>query len=251
MIIDLITGETVEGNTDYTASLEAYSRFIQLVLTGERNTKFDKIISDLTSDNLKALGDSRSNSYWWRARSHHSPGEAPYVNEHIGINRKAPANGRFNKAGKGLLYLCKKRDTTFEEIHAQIGDITSVGRFKITDLINVFVFDPNRGIISDTSGVYGDLDAFSARYFLILLMYNYIRAENTSNTYIVTQYISSLLEKNGVSGILYKSVVDKRNDCLCLFSEEHTKFCYTRQWQLLDYDEANRKYNCKLLYEVK
>lgn len=251
MIIDLITGETLEDNTDYNPSLEAYNSFVQLVLNGEKSTKFDKIISDLTFDNLESLGDSRSNSYWWRARSHKSLSEAPYVQQQIGVNRKAPVNGRFNNEGKGLLYLCKKRDTAFEEIHAHIGDVISVGRFKINDLIRVFVFDPDRGFISNTSGVYGDLDAFSARYFLILLLYNYISAENTSNTYIVTQYISSLLENNGVSGILYKSVVDRRNDCLCLFSEEHTRYCYTRQWKLLDYEAANHRYECELLCEAK
>jgi hypothetical protein len=52
MIIDLITGETLDDNTDYNPSLEAYNSFVQLVLNGEKSTKFDKIISDLTFDNL-------------------------------------------------------------------------------------------------------------------------------------------------------------------------------------------------------
>jgi len=247
--INLLTGEISTESFDFSPSLKAYCEFTQLVLEGKTSSDFDKIIIDLIFDNLIYVGDVRGNSFWWRARIHNESNQLPHVKDQIGINKSSASSGRFNAYGRGCLYLSRTRDNAFEEVQVQKSCDVSVGRFKLTNPIKVFdfVYAP----ISNTLGVYGGLSAFHARYFLVLVIENYIKSNNSPEIFKITQYVSRLFQKNGVAGILYKSVKDKRTDCLCLFSDNQTQYCYTKQWRVLDFDEINHKYRCEFVCEAK
>ncbi len=249
MQIDLLTGEISEDSYDYAPSLEAYYEFTRSILKGEQKTVFDKIIIDLISDNLICVGDIRDNTFWWRARINDESNPLPHIKNQIGINRNSPNGGRFNACGRGQLYLSKTRDNALEEVQALKSNVFSLGRFKLIEPIKVFdfVYAP----VSNTYGNYGGLNAPHARYFLVLVLENYIKANFSSEVYTITQYVSRLFQKNGVEGIFYNSVKDGSTGCLCLFSEVHTQFRYTRQWRIIDFDEENHKYCCELIGEAK
>lgn len=249
MIFDMITGEVYENNIDYAPATDAFNKFVEQVLNGAEETEFDNIIVELITDNSYWIGDERENTFWWRAREHDYSNQHPFVKDEIGINYHTSSSGRFNKAGKGCLYLSKTRDNSFEEIQVYPNSLVSVGRFKVKEAIKVYNFES--GTVSDSNGIYGGFDAFHARYFMVLFLANYINAKSSNKTYIVTQYVADLFQLNGVQGILYESVKDQQTECLCLFNDDHVQYCYTRQWKVIDYDGMNHQYTCKLVKETK
>lgn len=249
MIFDMLTGKIYENEIDYSPATNAFNKFVEHVLNGAEKTEFDNIIVELIADNSFWIGDECGNTFWWRARKHDCSEESPFVKDQIGINYRTSSSGRFNKAGKGCLYLSKTRDNSFEEIQVCPNSLVSVGRFKVKEAIKVYNFES--GTVSDTNGIYGGLDAFHARFFMVLFLTNYINAKSSNKIYIVTQYVADLFQFNGVQGILYKSVKDNKTECLCLFNDERTKYCYTHQWKLIDYNEKNHSYDCELLHAAK
>lgn len=248
-VYDMLTGKYSKEEIDYQTAINAYEAFIAEVHAGVSETKYDAIIKELLSENIHVVGESADDAYWFRARKHSNFHEQPYTYEDIGINRRNPMTGRWNEYGEGLLYLSKTRDNALEEIQAETTNIVSVGRFFIGSGIRVADF--SNAALADTYGYYGGLNSFHARYFLVLLIANYFKAQSSPNIYRVTNFVSKLIQSLGLDGILYESVKNEAVDCLALTSMNQVYWKNTRQWRIDTFIENKHKFDCSLLKTLR
>lgn len=245
----MLTGKYSMEEIDYQTAINAYEAFIADVHAGVSETKYDAIIKELLSENIHVVGESADDAYWFRARKHSNPSEHPYTHEDIGINKFRPTIGRWNEYGEGLLYLSNARDNALEEIQAEPTNTISVGRFSIVNGIRVADF--THGATADTNGSYGGYSSFHARYFLLLLIENYFKAQSTPEIYCVTNYVAKLIRSLGIDGILYHSVKNRTVDCLALTSMNQIVWKLTNQWKIDAFEESNHKFDCTLLKTIR
>ncbi|MGE4354275.1 MAG: RES domain-containing protein [Oscillospiraceae bacterium] len=225
-----------------------YSDFVRDVISGVETTAYDNIIRDLAPDNIHIGRNIRIGERCVRARKHKNSGEPPFGEMDIGMNKKCPFQGRWNKNGESLFYLCKKRDTAFVEIDSKIGDTVSLGHFifrqekKLIDLTGT--------IWSDSNGIYGGVSAREARSFLLLLVENQCKNQNSEEAYKVTNYLWKLLKSVNIDGIRYNSVHWKQKSdwaCFALTSDSGVEWRYTEQWKIENIDRKGHHFCCTSL----
>lgn len=127
--------------------------------------------------------------------------EMPYYGKNI---EAAPpiytSGGRFNRAGISYLYLATNIETCLAEVHLQVGQECSIGKFECTDdieLINLSDFGE-------------DLELRIWYDIITQPVHNEIKYK-----YFITQFIAEVLMRINSSGLYFKSVQANGYNIVC------------------------------------
>lgn len=110
------------------------------------------------------------------------------------------SGARFNKAGTSYLYLADDLETCMAEVHLQVGQLCSIGRFRCQQDIEVINLNP-----SNT-----DLEMEVWLDILTQPVYG----ENR-NRYNITNFLSDVIMHINEVGLWFKSVQSKGNNIVC------------------------------------
>lgn len=134
------------------------------------------------------------------------------------------SGGRFNRAGVSYLYLTTDLETCFAEVHLQVGQECSIGKFKCVkdvELINLSEF--------------GDDLELKAWYDIITQPVH----DEIKHKYFITQFIAEVLINLNSEGLYFKSVQSTGNNIVC-FNPDNFK--------LIEYSEKLYRAN-KIKYQ--
>ena len=103
------------------------------------------------------------------------------------------SGGRFNRAGISYLYLSTDLETCFAEVHLQVGQECSVGKFETIDDINLL----------DLSKFEDDLELSLWSEIITAPIHDEIKYK-----YLVTQFLAEVLKRTqeDIDGLYFKSV---------------------------------------------
>lgn len=125
----------------------------------------------------------------------------PYYGEMI---KTAPplhtSGGRFNRAGTSYLYLATNLETCFAEVHLQVGQECSIGKFKCIEDIELID-------LNDSSN---DIE--------LKILYSIVTQpvhDEIAYKYLTTQFIADVLMKLNSNGLYFKSVQSNGDNIVC------------------------------------
>lgn len=110
------------------------------------------------------------------------------------------SGGRFNRAGVSYLYLATDLETCFAEVHLQVGQECSVGKFKCVNDIELIN-------LSD----FGDELELKIWYDIITQPVH----DEIKYKYFITQFIAEVLMKLNSNGLYFKSVQSNGHNIVC------------------------------------
>lgn len=186
----------------------------------------------------------KSKSVFYRARV--CPDGKGFAKKEMGPPPDGKAgSGRVNPTGIQVLYLADSRDTTLYEIRAGIYDYVTVGKFVLSqdiDVINLADIDK----ISPFIGIeYGfDFTQYAINIEHLKMIGNEIakplRNDNHLD-YLPTQYVSDYIRSKGYDGIEYISTMRKKGVNLAVFDKSKLKCTAVSVYDVTsisyDYDE--------------
>ena len=164
----------------------------------------------------------RAKSVFYRARV--CPDEKGFTKKEMGPPPDGKAgSGRVNPTGIQVVYLAKSRDTTLYEIRAGIYDYVTVGKFVLSEDIDVI----NLADIDKVSPFIGLQYGFDFTQYAINIEHlkmigseiaKPLRNDNHLD-YLPTQYISDYIRSKGYDGIEYISTMSKKGVNLAVFDK--------------------------------
>lgn len=108
--------------------------------------------------------------------------------------------GRFNREGTSYLYLSDTVETCLAEIHLQVGQICSVGKFKSTKTIELI----------DLTNIENDL-----KISLWANIFTEPISSDKKNRYNITRFLAEVLKHINKYGIYFESIQSKGNNIVC------------------------------------
>lgn len=133
------------------------------------------------------------------------------------------AGGRFNREGTSFLYLASTVKTCIAEIHLEVNQICSVGRFKCIRR-GKYLHVPSS---QDITGLYK---------ILTQPIYSEIK-----HKYLITQFLSDIFKKMGFRGIIFDSTQSSGTNIVCY---------YPSDYEFVEYSE--KMYTAtKIIYRIK
>jgi RES domain-containing protein len=207
------------------ADLDAFSRLIQELRFENRF-----FLSDVPARFLEGLikyakqcktHSFSSEQHFYRARVHEfRMEEASYPLDRMGSPPSHKAtHGRLNPVGIPYLYLASDIDTAVSEVRPWIGCQITVAEFALQHDVSVINFS-NKVF---TGAPAGDAAAEFTWRELITSMFSMPFDPRDDTAYMVTQYITERIKKEGFDGILYDSALNKNGYNLTLFHHEAAK----------------------------
>lgn len=144
----------------------------------------------------------------------------PYHGENIGVPPALCAvSGRFNRSGYAFLYLATNAKTCVAEIHLEVGQICSLGKYK-------FVGENKYLNLCEKK----DEDILELKKFLLMPVY-----KENKYYYHYTQFVAEIIKEMGYHGIVFDSIQSNGINVVSFVTK----------------DFKNIKYNEKLLKAIK
>ncbi len=110
------------------------------------------------------------------------------------------SGARFNKAGTSYLYLSDEIETCMAEVHLQVGQLCSIGKFRCKQDMEVI----------DLTAIKNDLEMEVWLEILTQPVYG-----DNKNRYNITNFISDILTQFNDNGLWFKSTQSKGNNIVC------------------------------------
>lgn len=124
------------------------------------------------------------------------------------------SGGRFNRAGVSYLYLATDLETCFAEVHLQVGQECSVGKFKCVNDIELIN-------LSD----FGDDLELKIWYDIITQPVH----DEIKYKYFITQFIADVLMKLNSNGLYFKSVQSTGHNIVCFKPDNFELVSYSEK----------------------
>lgn len=145
----------------------------------------------------------------------------PFMNDAIAAPKPGQCkSGRINREGVSYLYLSELSDTAIAEVRPHPGNFVSVGKFIVTEDVDVADFSDDKIFYFSKSDQ--ELDKFVTLNTINMFL-NQIVAPEDRHNYSITQLIADCLRNMEYQGILFNSTVGPGKN-LVLFSPEKMKY---------------------------
>lgn len=148
----------------------------------------------------------------------------PYVGKDIGMPKPevSTSHGRANPYGINYMYLSDNNDTVIAELRPNIGDIVSIGQFKLLKPKTVVKLGSSGSISGTINDEFDSLFISEFMMYLILSFSRPIDANNKEIEYLPSQYFSEYCKTKEFDGIMFLSSVmgqniNKNHNYNCVF----------------------------------
>lgn len=148
----------------------------------------------------------------YRGRINKRDDTTPFTGEEIGMPKPeiSTSHGRANPYGINYMYLSQNPETVIAELRPNIGELISVGQFRLTTNKEVI----RLGNVASISGSINDKwDSLFVSNFMMYLIISFSRPIDSNKKeleYLPSQYFSEYCKTNGYDGIMFLSSVMDR-----------------------------------------
>ena len=149
-------------------------------------------------------------------------------------------DGRANPHGISVLYLANKPETAIAEVRPWLGQIVTVGQFKLNQGLKIInMAKDKKGLLGciDFYGNYPKLKQNKEKADCVWSAINTsfsepVKRGDEKEQYIPTQYLSEFFKTHGYDGILYKSSLYKGGYNLVLFDPKNANLTNKRLYEI-------------------
>lgn len=214
--------------------IDNWTKFCEELIHKNRFFPQKKLDIDLLSEILK-FSESTINTgeLLYRARS--STNGKKFSAEEMGSPPKNMAiEGRANPQGIPYLYLTSSYKTALSEIRPHVGNLITVGEFRVNNNIRVIdLRDPDIG----SPFKWGDKLKFVIDIQGFLMMLGYILSKpvdrnKTVLEYLPTQYLCEFIKNQGFEGVRYGSFSGEDGHNIVLFGTDKVECVSTKLYEV-------------------
>ncbi|MCT4605742.1 MAG: RES domain-containing protein [Marinisporobacter sp.] len=168
-----------------------------------------------------------------------------YDRENIGKPPKQKAkNNRLSPVGIAYLYLSNCINTSISEVRPFLGQLVSIGEFKLCKQIKIINFSKNNIKID----IQKDMDIESE--IKKIIVYKYLQNEfskpfdpqKVDLEYVTLQILGEFIKNLGYDGIMYKSAMGEGGNLL-VFNDKHVKCIGTELVKVNNIQHDHKKYD--------